>query len=81
MNLTLLEDRFGYLEMKEKHHNYFYNPKAKPIPGLKKHAYISDLADEARRDVLIYGMDPFVAASEHGQNKLVAAASKALEDS
>ena len=79
MNMILVEEKFRYLELKEKHMNYFYNPKAKRIPGIKKHIYINDLADEAKRDILIYGMDPFITI-ESSQNKLVAAATKAREN-
>ena len=57
MNLKQIEARFQLVDKKEKYINYYYNPLAKKIPGMKqqvKHLifYRSTHIKELRRDML-----------------------------
>ncbi|CAI2375557.1 unnamed protein product [Moneuplotes crassus] len=56
MNLKQIERRFDLLDKREKYVNYYYNPLAQPIPGLKQSCHIKELKRDAERDIPNYGL-------------------------
>lgn len=59
MNLNLIERRFELIDAKANYLNYKFNPKARKIPGINKHAYQEELKDDQDEDLQNYGKDPF----------------------
>ena len=55
MNLRLIEKRFQNLETQANYLNYKYNPNAKKIVGLNKHAYMHELKTDHLSDIKVFG--------------------------
>ena len=59
MSILQIERKFCELDKKEKLLEYCFNPRLKPVTGLKRHRFFRDLSYDVDMDNRAYGFDPY----------------------
>jgi len=64
MNILRVEQKFKELDKKEKKLEYYFNPRIKPISGLKRHRFLRDLSYDVDMNHQICKFDGLAKAED-----------------